>query len=124
MLLLRAAIGITAVLQGGASVTYRLNPSIWMWVIGLLMIAAGIAMICGFLTPVSAAVIILGNVVIAILRLVGSSSEFSKGDLAAFYVTIMAIATVFLGPGAFSLDARMFGRREIVIPPSSHSEKL
>jgi hypothetical protein len=23
-----------------------------------------------------------------------------------------------LGPGAFSLDARLFGRREIIIPPA------
>jgi hypothetical protein len=41
----------------------------------------------------------------------------------ALYATIMAIATAFLGPGAFSLDARMFGRREIVIPESSHLKK-
>jgi len=29
---------------------------------------------------------------------------------------ILAAAIALLGPGAFSLDARLFGRREIVIP--------
>lgn len=28
----------------------------------------------------------------------------------------MSLALLMLGPGAFSLDARLFGRREIIIP--------
>jgi hypothetical protein len=28
----------------------------------------------------------------------------------------IAVAVIFLGPGALSLDARLFGRREIIIP--------
>jgi hypothetical protein len=30
---------------------------------------------------------------------------------------------MILGPGAFSIDARVFGRREIVIPSSSSVER-
>jgi len=29
------------------------------------------------------------------------------------------VALVCLGPGAFSLDARLFGRRELIIPSPS-----
>jgi hypothetical protein len=29
----------------------------------------------------------------------------------------MVLAIIGLGPGAFSVDARVFGRREIIIPP-------
>ena len=36
--------------------------------------------------------------------------------LALAFFIVMATAIVLLGPGAFSLDARLFGRREIVIP--------
>jgi hypothetical protein len=36
--------------------------------------------------------------------------------LAAFNLAAMSAALVLLGPGAFSLDARLFGRREIIIP--------
>lgn len=39
-------------------------------------------------------------------------------NLIVFEVTI-PIAVAFLGPGAFSLDARLFGNREIIIPRSS-----
>jgi hypothetical protein len=30
----------------------------------------------------------------------------------------MLLALILIGPGAFSVDARLFGRREIIIPPS------
>jgi hypothetical protein len=36
--------------------------------------------------------------------------------LIAFNLAAISAAFVLLGPGAFSLDARLFGRREIVIP--------
>jgi uncharacterized membrane protein YphA (DoxX/SURF4 family) len=41
------------------------------------------------------------------------------GDaLAALNMAAMSLALVLLGPGAISLDARLFGRREIIIPES------
>ncbi len=36
---------------------------------------------------------------------------------------ILAAVIALLGPGAYSLDARLFGRREIIIPPASRSGK-
>jgi hypothetical protein len=39
------------------------------------------------------------------------------------FATVIAVALVCLGPGAFSLDARLFGRREIIIPKASPSSK-
>ena len=36
----------------------------------------------------------------------------------AFNLAAISAALVLLGPGAFSLDARLFGRREIIIPES------
>jgi hypothetical protein len=35
---------------------------------------------------------------------------------AALFVAIVGAAIVLLGPGAFSLDSYLFGRREIIIP--------
>ena len=37
---------------------------------------------------------------------------------AALVLIVDAAALALLGPGAHSLDARLFGRREIFIPPS------
>jgi hypothetical protein len=31
--------------------------------------------------------------------------------------TLSALALVMLGPGAYSIDARRFGRRVVVLPP-------
>jgi hypothetical protein len=36
--------------------------------------------------------------------------------LAAVILLVDAAALALLGPGALSLDARLFGRREIIIP--------
>jgi hypothetical protein len=38
------------------------------------------------------------------------------GALTAFNLAAISAALALLGPGAFSLDARLFGRREIIIP--------
>ena len=37
--------------------------------------------------------------------------------------SLNAAAIALLGPGAYSLDARLFGRREIVFPPSARDEQ-
>jgi hypothetical protein len=39
-------------------------------------------------------------------------------------MVVDATAIALLGPGAFSLDARLFGRREILIPPDPRSPKV
>ena len=39
------------------------------------------------------------------------------GQLVSLEMIVMAVSIAMLGPGAFALDARLFGRREIVIPP-------
>ena len=37
--------------------------------------------------------------------------------LIALIIVIVAIGIALLGPGAYSVDSYLFGRREIVIPP-------
>jgi hypothetical protein len=43
--------------------------------------------------------------------------------LAGGFVIVMSVAIAFLGPGAFSVDCRLFGRRVIVIPYPSRPAK-
>jgi hypothetical protein len=43
--------------------------------------------------------------------------------IAALLIIADAIAIALLGPGAFSVDALIFGRREVLIPHESFSSK-
>jgi hypothetical protein len=44
-------------------------------------------------------------------------------SLSIVFLIAITAALALLGPGAFSVDARLFGRREIMIPrnPGSHN---
>ena len=69
-------------------------------------------MLVGLMTPLVALLVAVGGIGVALF----GDSE------AATYVIGLSIAIALLGPGAFSLDARMFGRREITIPSCSGAE--
>ncbi len=75
----------------------------------------GLVVIVGFLTPFACAVATLGYLISGVGLLFGPADRhinaFAELNLAA-----MSLALVLLGPGAFSVDARLFGRREIIIP--------
>jgi uncharacterized membrane protein YphA (DoxX/SURF4 family) len=77
---------------------------------GTLALASGALLLVGFLTPIAAASSVLATAV-------GGFVAPLPGDaLASLFVVIVSVAVVLLGPGAFSLDSYLFGRREIVIP--------
>jgi hypothetical protein len=48
--------------------------------------------------------------------LTSKANNYHISTFAAFNLAAISAALVLLGPGAFSLDARLFGRREIIIP--------
>ena len=115
LFILRASLGATLVAHGGACL-WGWHDLGWLaWVAGIVAIASGLALVIGYLTPLAsilAGLTIVGN----IFTWCGchSSPVFDSGvtvELAAS----MAVALVCIGPGAFSVDARLFGRREIII---------
>jgi uncharacterized membrane protein YphA (DoxX/SURF4 family) len=116
LFLLRAVLG-AAVASEGIFYFIRADAAITAWFSGLLALAAGGLLLAGFLTPIAAAVIGAGAVAVGLSLLPPASPNFfdSRSSL-VFAVTILA-AIAGLGPGAFSVDARVFGRREIIIPP-------
>lgn len=77
----------------------------------VFLAAAGCLMI-GFLTPVVAVVIGVSAMTFAVLF---------DSNYTVVVVIILAVAIALLGPGAFSVDARLFGRREILIPNPTRS---
>ncbi len=79
----------------------------------LLVAIAALATLClfvGLLTPYSAAVCCLLEC--ALLVTAGAPNRFPLGMSA-----LTAAVVGMLGPGAYSVDARLFGRQLITIPP-------
>jgi len=84
-----------------------------------LLLLSGGCLLIGFLTPILS---LLGG--LECLGIVWSWFPFQllspfESKLALAPIIAMSIAIALLGPGAFSLDARLFGWKEIVIPPAS-----
>jgi uncharacterized membrane protein YphA (DoxX/SURF4 family) len=117
LLLLRVAVGVTAVVQGGSYLTDPGSGSAAR-LAGLIVIASGVSLLIGFLTPVAGVLMALATIGIARSWVPPATSNLFNTPLPAFLVVIIAAAITLLGPGSLSVDRRLFGRREIIIPHS------
>jgi uncharacterized membrane protein YphA (DoxX/SURF4 family) len=79
----------------------------------------GVALLIGFLTPVAGSLVTLGEVGIALSWVPLVPANPFEAKLVTLFVATVSASIILLGPGALSLDARLFGRREIIIPRSS-----
>ena len=80
---------------------------------------SGAFLLAGLMTPFVAILVTIGGVVIALSWIPLPLNNLFDSYLAIINLIVLSIAIALLGPGAFSLDARMFGRREITIPSNS-----
>ena len=87
--------------------------------VGLVAITTGVLLLVGFLTPVAGALVGLGTLGIGLAWFPAAARNLFDAKLPTVFAVIISAAIVFLGPGALSIDARLFGRREIIIPPIS-----
>lgn len=119
LLLLRAAVGLTATAEGVLYLSGPSDPSSSKWLLSLVLITSGASLAAGFFTPFAGLLVGLCFLGISLSSFPASSWGMHDARMVAFGMIITAIALALLGPGAYSLDGRLFGRREIVIPPSS-----
>jgi uncharacterized membrane protein YphA (DoxX/SURF4 family) len=77
----------------------------------------------GFLTPAASAAATVGYLMMGVSSFLMTEGSIPISTLAAFNLAAISAALVLLGPGAFSLDARLFGRREIIIPEGPRSPR-
>ncbi|HEY6806429.1 MAG TPA: hypothetical protein VI306_22810 [Pyrinomonadaceae bacterium] len=121
LLLLRALLGLQLTLQGVAY-TDPSKKGLLMWLMAGSAFGLGALLLSGLITPVASILIALGGfgVLLSIIPLPSQSYLCNGLTIISFIVQAVSLAT--LGPGAFSLDARMFGRREITIPSSPNTK--
>jgi len=89
-----------------------------MGAIALVLIVIAAFLLVGYLTPVASVLAGLACLSSAVPLISGPTSSLLAAKPAVAFATAIAAALFCLGPGAFSLDARLFGRREIVISNS------
>ncbi len=110
--------GLTLVAQGVAYLNNWNSQTVMALAIATLCLVSGTCLIAGFLTPLACTLTVLGSFGLAFSWLPLPAHDVLSGNLVIVNMIVMAIAVAVLGPGAFSLDSRMFGRREIIIPSS------
>ena len=118
LLLLRTAIAVRLMIQASSWIAQSQGASTGMWAPALLAFMAGILFMAGFLTRLTGMV---SAVVVVAARLCHPAWDPSLTALFPFDMVVIATAISLLGPGAFSLDARFFGRRKVVIPRAANS---
>ena len=106
MLILR--LGVAASLHIAPSGQFAVNPNMLVFV-ALAALSGSLAL--GLLTPL---ISLLAGIVEVALLVAGDSSVV----VAVLLGPLDAAVLLLLGPGAYSLDALLFGRRVVVLQPT------
>lgn len=118
LLLLRVAIGVRLVIQASGWMAQSQTFSAGIWGPGLLAFVIGVSFLAGFLTRLAG---IFSAIAGAAIHIWHPALDHSIIVLLSFNTIVIASALSLLGPGAFSLDARFFGRRRVIIPRVANS---
>jgi putative oxidoreductase len=108
LLLLRLLTGPALIHFGFASL--RQGPPLATVVLQIVGIAAGILLLVGLWTPLAGGLAAIVKVCIAFLRYFSHSDDPWAPILQAVLSAVLAM----VGPGAWSIDARLFGRKRIL----------
>ena len=114
--LLRASCGALLIVQGTAYVLDWSSQRPVALILALLAVASGALLLIGCLTRLAACAAALACVTAIFSQAPATGLDTFNARLPSILVAVIAAAVICLGPGAFSLDALLFGRREVEIP--------
>jgi uncharacterized membrane protein YphA (DoxX/SURF4 family) len=115
LLLLRLVVGGAASSQAWLQVTANngaLNPTV---AVALLVFVTGLALIIGFMTPLASVLLSAGGLLLMLNSSITGHLLLFESGMARLEFIAMSAALISLGPGALSVDARLYGRREIEV---------
>ncbi len=122
LLLFRAVLSATLLLEARSCLIAGGGPST-AGLVGLAALVLAAMLLVGFLTPLAGLLAAMGCAFLALSGGAAAAPVILDSRQAAVFAVTMLIGIVVLGPGAFSVDARLFGRREIIIPPPVHPSR-
>ena len=117
VVLLRVAIGGVAATLGVVYLSGLIERTAIVYLAAIVLLAGGALLLAGFLTPFASGLVGLCVLGIAFSFVPAPPSVPSGAQLISLVIVLIAVGIALLGPGAFSIDGYLFGRREIVIPP-------
>jgi uncharacterized membrane protein YphA (DoxX/SURF4 family) len=112
LLLLRGVVGAITITEAAALLAAPHSP--------ILLLAAacaavgGVALVLGILTPLVSA-LLAAEAVTLIVSFPAPGLQWLDSRMALFEFVVMGTVLAILGPGATSIDARLFGLREVSI---------
>lgn len=123
LLLLRLTLGVYLIAQGvrimAALMDTGTPPTILAALTVLAMLVGGALGTVGVLTPITQSMSAAAGLV-TLIDAMWTPTAITGPEVPwplALMTTVVAVSLVFLGPGAYSIDASLFGRKEIPIPP-------
>jgi putative oxidoreductase len=105
LLMLRCSLGIALICAGVGALWANASPTV---VLGqhLIAVVGGIFLLVGVWTPAIGSLLALDELWIAL-----SIHVFSQDIWIHIFLAVVALSLAMLGPGAWSIDSRLFGRR-------------
>jgi uncharacterized membrane protein YphA (DoxX/SURF4 family) len=79
-------------------------------------VVTGLLLMAGFMTPIAAALVAFTATGFWVSMIPEPHPNLFPSKLALAFLAAVAAGIVLVGPGAYSVDARLFGLREIIIP--------
>lgn len=122
LLVLRAVLGGAMLVEGGLYLGAA--NSLETWSLGIISLGTGALLLIGFLTPVASVLVGLITAGVAFSLLPSCTHNVFDSGAAFTFALAMLLTIAGVGPGRFSVDARLFGRREIIIPPRNLSSTM
>lgn len=113
LLLLRLVVGGAASSQAWLVITANDGAANTSVVIGLLALVSGLALVIGYMTPIASLLLSAGGLLLTVDSGVTGHLLLFQSGMARLEFIAMSVALILLGPGALSLDARLYGRREV-----------